>query len=59
MMMIEENFRICGIKVRISEVFEASMRQMRLFMEEELLVDNMKLSSYGNPNGARLRLAVM
>jgi hypothetical protein len=57
--MIEENFRIIGIKARIGEVLEASTRQMRLFMGEELLVDNMKLSSYGNPNGARLRLAVM
>jgi hypothetical protein len=57
--MIEADLRICGIKVGISEVFGASTRQMKLFMGEELLVNNMKLSSYGTPNGARLRLAVM
>ena len=45
--MIEENFRIIGIKVRIGEVFGASTRQMRLFMgEEELLVDLKKLADY-------------
>jgi hypothetical protein len=56
--MIEENFRIIGIKVRIGEVLGASARQMKLFMGEKVLVDNMKLSSYGTPNGACLRLAI-